>query len=233
MAKKKTRDTEPKPKEFRSTPFNALKGVTVVVPDQKPAAAEKSKPPAPATDDDALFLQAMQGVQKVGERPAPGRDAASVRKTVPPTSRVSLKAELEKAEMEAFNRAIGRLKLDVTFSDRVPEDDELKPLGANRLRQLKRGVIAVDRQLDLHGLTREEALEALPRFLASAAAHGEKAVLVITGKGNNSPGEPVLQQAVAGWLRDAGKKLVVEYAPAPREMGGSGALVVFLRGYAD
>jgi DNA-nicking Smr family endonuclease len=39
----------------------------------------------------------------------------------------------------------------------------------------------------------------------------------------------VLQQAVTGWLRDAGKKLVVEFASAPREMGGSGAFVVFLR----
>jgi DNA-nicking Smr family endonuclease len=53
--------------------------------------------------------------------------------------------------------------------------------------------------------------------------------LVITGKGLNSPGEPVLQQVVAGWLRDAGRELVVEFSPAPREMGGNGAFVVFLR----
>jgi DNA-nicking Smr family endonuclease len=57
----------------------------------------------------------------------------------------------------------------------------------------------------------------------------QAAVLVITGKGNNSTGEPVLQQAVAAWLRDAGRELVLEIAPAPREMGGSGAFVVFLR----
>ncbi len=137
--------------------------------------------------------------------------------------------EKDRIDSEIFTQAIGQLKLDVTFRDHAPEDEEIKPLGANRLRQLKRGVISVDRQLDLHGLTREEALEALPRFLQSASVHGEKAVLVITGKGNNSPAEPVLQQAVVAWLRDAGKKLVVEFAPAPREMGGSGAFVVFLR----
>jgi len=78
-------------------------------------------------------------------------------------------------------------------------------------------------------LTREEALNALPRFLRNAAAYGEKAVLVITGKGLNSPGEPVLQQAVAGWLQESGKGLVLEFAPAPRDMGGHGAFVVFLR----
>lgn len=229
MAKKKSRDIEPKPKEFRSTPFSSLKGVVAVPEQQKPVASVKAEPPPPVTDDAALFLQAMQGVRRAGEHPAPVHAPAKTRKPSTPEPRPNLKVELETAELEAFAQAIGNLKLDVTFSDRIPEEDELKPLGTNRLRQLKRGVIAVDRQLDLHGLTREEALEALPRFLTSAAAHGEKAVLVITGKGNNSPGEPVLQQAVAGWLRDAGKKLVVEYAPAPREMGGSGALVVFLR----
>jgi DNA-nicking Smr family endonuclease len=72
-------------------------------------------------------------------------------------------------------------------------------------------------------------LEALPRFLNSAQQKGQKAVLVITGKGNHSSEEPVLSQAVASWLRDAGRTKILEFAPAPREMGGSGAYVVFLR----
>jgi DNA-nicking Smr family endonuclease len=121
------------------------------------------------------------------------------------------------------------LKLEVRFSEQSPEEDELKPLSGNRLKQLKRGIITVEHQLDLHGLTRDEALAELPRFLRSARLRKQVAALVITGKGNNSPQEPVLQQAVAAWLRDAGRELVVEYAPAPREMGGSGAFVVFLR----
>ena len=137
---------------------------------------------------------------------------------------------VDQAETEAFSLAIGQLKLDVAFADKFPEDDEFKTLGANRLRQLKKGIIRLDRQLDLHGLTREEALVALSRFLRNAQVHGEKAALVITGKGNNSPAEPVLQQAVAAWLREAGKELVSEFDSAPREMGGSGAFVVFLKG---
>jgi len=231
MAKKKTHSSEPKPKPFRSDPFSALKGVAVVMPEQKPPAAKAAAAPPPVADDSDLFFEAMEGVKRVGEQPAPVKSAAKARQAAAPVSSAAVRrAELERAEHEAFAQAIGQLKLDVTFSDQIPEDEELKPLGANRLRQLKRGVISVDRQLDLHGLMREEALEALPPFLKSAIAHGEKAVLVITGKGNNSPGEPVLQQAVTGWLRDAGKSMVVEFAPAPREMGGSGAFVVFLRG---
>ncbi|MEI6305584.1 MAG: Smr/MutS family protein, partial [Deltaproteobacteria bacterium] len=137
--------------------------------------------------------------------------------------------EVSPEEQEAFCQAIGQLRLDVTFTDAVPEEDELKPLGGNRLRQLKKGIIRLDRQLDLHGLTRDEATEALKCFLRNARNQKEKAVLVITGKGLNSTGEPVLLQAVAAWLRDSGKEFVLEFAPAPREMGGSGAFVVFLR----
>jgi DNA-nicking Smr family endonuclease len=128
-----------------------------------------------------------------------------------------------------FRQEIGRLKLEVKFTEQLPDEDELKPLSGNRLKQLKRGIITVDHQLDLHGLTRDEALSELPRFLRSARLRDQTAALIITGKGNNSSAEPVLQQAVAAWLRDAGREHVVEFAPAPREMGGSGAFVVFLR----
>nr|WP_243689446.1 Smr/MutS family protein [Geotalea toluenoxydans] len=102
-------------------------------------------------------------------------------------------------------------------------------MNQNRLRQLRRGTIRVDFQLDLHGLTRDEAVVSLARFVTGAYNRAQKAVLVITGKGNNSSGEPVLQAAVAGWLRDKGKEMVAEFAPAPRQMGGSGAFVVFLK----
>lgn len=237
MTKKKKQDNQAKPATFHTTPFSSLKGIAVSAPSQSEAPKPAAPPPKPVVPDEAdLFLQAMAGVTRVDQPHSAVKKTDIVTGTAPiarqPASAGLPRpgASLDPEEQAAFAQAIGYLKLDVTFTDRVPEDEELKPLGANRLRQLKRGVICVNRQLDLHGLTREEALEALPRFLQSALNHGEKAVLVITGKGNNSPVEPVLQQAVAGWLRDAGKKLVVEYAPAPREMGGSGAFVVFLRG---
>jgi DNA-nicking Smr family endonuclease len=233
MAKKKKTQSPQKPDTFRSTPFSTLKGVAVAVPLAVPETPRLVRmPSAPvAVDDSDLFLQSMENVKRLDATQAVSKtthqaDAAGA--AVRPAA--ERRTEVERIEREAFTQAIGQLKLDVTFMDQLPEDEELKPMGANRLRQLKRGVISVERQLDLHGLSRTEALAALPSFLQSAIAHGEKAALVITGKGINSPAEPVLQQAVAGWLREAGKKQVVEFAPAPREMGGSGAFVVFLRG---
>jgi DNA-nicking Smr family endonuclease len=160
-----------------------------------------------------------------GVRTTSGKTATESR---PKTTKAAQSPE-EIAAAALFIQEIGRLKLEVKFTEQLPDEDELKPMSGNRLKQLKRGVITVDHQLDLHGLTRDEALKELPRFLQSARQRGQIAALVITGKGNNSPAEPILQQAVAAWFRDAGRELVMEFAPAPREMGGSGAFVVFLR----
>ena len=100
---------------------------------------------------------------------------------------------------------------------------------SSRMKQLKRGAIRISAELDLHGCLRDEALVKLRQFLAAAHGRGQKAVLVITGKGINSAEGPVLQGAVADWLRENGKGLVAEFAPAPRDKGGSGAFVVFLK----
>lgn len=232
MAKKKRPDTPSKPPQFSTTPFSSLKGVVAATTHPSP------EPPAPVAapvlhedDDAALFRQAMDDVRKLdGLRQSPGKDAVSPHKrSAASKGTTAVPPVLQDSSTELFLQEIGRLKLEVKFTETLPDEDELKPLSGNRLKQLKRGVISVDYQLDLHGLTRDEALAELPRFLRSARMKGQTAVLVITGKGNNSTGEPVLQQAVAAWLRDAGRQFVVEFSPAPREMGGSGAFVVFLR----
>jgi len=241
MARKKQKQAAPKQDApFRHTPFAALKGV-VVEPSQTHASNPQPPPAAPPkreSSQDELFLQAMAGVRQLDTG---GRtDAAKVRppgkgapseppKMVAGAPAAKLLPRDEVVARRTFLQEVERLQLDVRFEDRLQEEDELRPLSGNRLRQLKRGIVQLDRQLDLHGLTREEALEALPPFLQAAQLADEKAVLVITGKGMHSTEGPVLQQVVAAWLRDQGRAVVSEFAPAPRELGGSGAYVVFVR----
>jgi len=228
VTRKKVHNTNlPKPKEFHITPFGALKGINV--PETAPAVI---LPPvvqkASASVDSGLdlFLQEVADV-----RPLQPSAKKPLQAGLHPLQKTARKThdELIVFEENSFLEEIGKLKMDTKFTDSVPDDGELQLLSGNRLRQVKLGIVTVNHQLDLHGLTREEALEALPRFLRNAVQKGQKAVLVITGKGNHSPEAPVLHQAVASWLRDGGKSLVLEFAPAPREMGGSGAYVVFLR----
>ncbi len=219
---KKSKKTPAKPREFATRPFSALKGVRTEdgagAPKAAPAPVPKPKTPS---DDADLFLRSMADVKRLH----PEKQAGPGKNPAPPLAR-----RIEEEEQREFLQALDQLQVDVRFEDALPDDVEpLRPLSVNRMRQLKRGAIRIDLELDLHGLTREEALGSLARFITGAFNRGQRAVLVITGKGLNSPVEPVLQGAVAGWLRDKGKGMVAEFAPAPRQMGGSGALVIFLK----
>jgi DNA-nicking Smr family endonuclease len=95
------------------------------------------------------------------------------------------------------------------------------------VRKLRRGVWAIQAQLDLHGLRREEAREQLNRFVHDARRAGLRCVRVIHGKGNGSPGrEPVLKRKVQTWLVQ--KKEVIAFTQARASDGGNGALLVLL-----
>ena len=221
---KKDKKQEQKEKPFVNSPFKALKGVQAksVEPAARVVPPPQPKPAVEAQDDMELFLREVADVQRLHA----GTPAAG--KVVKPVAPIARKIDAE--EQRIFMQALEKLELDVVFRDELPDDVEpLRPLPVNRLRQLRRGTIRIDYQLDLHGLTRDEAVENLARFIGGAYNRGQKGVLVITGKGNNSSGEPVLQTAVSGWLRDKGRGMVAEFAPAPRQMGGSGAFVVFLK----
>ncbi|MEP6873958.1 MAG: Smr/MutS family protein [Burkholderiales bacterium] len=100
-------------------------------------------------------------------------------------------------------------------------------IGPEVVRKLRRGVWAIQAQLDLHGLRREEAREQLNRFVHDARRAGLRCVRVIHGKGNGSPGrEPVLKRKVQTWLVQ--KKEVIAFTQARASDGGNGALLVLL-----
>jgi DNA-nicking Smr family endonuclease len=102
-------------------------------------------------------------------------------------------------------------------------------LGTDVLTGLRRGRWVVQAELDLHRLTTHEAHEALGAFLSDARAGGLRCVRVIHGKGLTSPNrEPVLKGKVRRWLAHVDD--VLAYCEAPRHAGGSGAVVVLLRG---
>jgi DNA-nicking Smr family endonuclease len=94
-------------------------------------------------------------------------------------------------------------------------------------RRLRRGEWAIQAQVDLHGLRRDEARERLGGFLREAARHGLRCVRVVHGKGNGSPGrQSVLKGKVRSWLVQ--KAEVLAFVQAGPSDGGSGALLVLL-----
>jgi DNA-nicking Smr family endonuclease len=97
------------------------------------------------------------------------------------------------------------------------------------MRRLKRGLIPVDDELDLHGLTQTAARDALADFIARARDSGHRCVRVIHGKGYRSGARgPVLKTAVNLWLRRLSD--VIAFASARAIDGGTGAVYVLLRG---
>jgi len=113
------------------------------------------------------------------------------------------------------------LETDESLSFRRPE------IGPEVVRKLRRGVWAIQAQLDLHGLRRDAARERLGEFLRAAGIERLRCVRVIHGKGNGSPGrEPVLKAKVKSWLAQHAQVLAFTQARAAE--GGAGALVVLL-----
>jgi DNA-nicking Smr family endonuclease len=97
--------------------------------------------------------------------------------------------------------------------------------------RLKRGQLTIERRIDLHGLTQEEAHRALVAFVHGAAEAGRRCVLVITGKGGRGDGEVgVLRAAVPEWLNGPElRRDVLAFSHAAAKDGGAGALYVLLR----
>jgi len=165
-------------KEFATSPFKMLKALTVKK-DLPPVKEAVTAPPSTRTADESdgadLFMRYVEGVTRLNEPPL--KKAASGRKK-------EESGNIKEDESQLFLSSLAGM--DVTFRDEFPDVEPLRPVATNRMRQVKNGSIRIDLELDLHGLTRDEALTSLAQFVSGAYKRGQKAILVITGKGNNS-----------------------------------------------
>jgi DNA-nicking Smr family endonuclease len=101
-------------------------------------------------------------------------------------------------------------------------------VGLDVTRKLRKGHWSIQREIDLHGLRREEAREALAGFIREAHRQGLRCVRVVHGKGLGSPGKtPVLKGKVQSWLVQ--KQEVLAFVQARGDEGGAGAVVVLLK----
>ena len=168
--------------------------------------------------------QFADAVGRVTPLPHHGRSAHAL----PPPQPLPRQRELDEAA--ALQEALSD---EVDIETLLLTDDGLsfrrEGVGPDVLTRLRRGHWAIQGELDLHGLRRDEAREQLAGFLREAARRGWRCLRVVHGKGNGSPGrEPVLKAKVQRWLGQHGEVLAFTQGSAPQ--GGAGALVVLLRG---
>ena len=96
------------------------------------------------------------------------------------------------------------------------------------VRRLRRGLIPIEDELDLHGLSQSAARYQLSEFLTYSRNAGRRCVRIVHGEGYRSGARgPVLKTAVDLWLR---RHLdVMAFTSARAIDGGTGAVYVLLR----
>ena len=101
-------------------------------------------------------------------------------------------------------------------------------VGRRTAERLHRGRMEIDGRIDLHGMTQDEAHDALAAFMDKAEARGWRCVLLITGKGTR--GQGVLRASVPRWLNlPPHRARILSFGAARPKDGGDGALYVLLR----
>jgi DNA-nicking Smr family endonuclease len=219
-------DRGPKKKnEGFNTPFKALEALKKKPEPPKKAKAAPPPPPKPKRsqqeDDASLFLSAMDGVQQITER----GEAPTPNPRLPEIIDENAEALAELAQMVAGQGSFDFVGSDTAIEGSAPGID------ARLLRSLRRGDFSLQGQLDLHGMTAAQAQEAVERFLSESRRAGKRCVLIVHGRGLNSPDQvPVLKQRLQGWLNQKRiGQMVLAFASARPQDGGTGALYVLLR----
>ena len=183
--------------------------------------AERVAREAKAREEAELF---RKSIGDVSPQPSHGR-ASRPLDPPPPVARqrqADEQAALEQSLSDEYDADI-HLESDEALSFARPG------IGGDVLRKLRRGHWVIQSQLDLHGMRREEAREALAEFLKQAVKRGIRCVRVIHGKGLGSVNrEPVLKNKVRNWLVQ--KEEVIAFCEARNIDGGAGAVLVLLKG---
>ncbi|MCC7182275.1 MAG: Endonuclease MutS2 [Rhodocyclaceae bacterium] len=179
---------------------------------------DDSQGPA-SPEDDRAWHEALKGV-------TPMRHDRHVAASSLPPARARLR---ERDECAALDESLhGPIDLDWRLEGGEEPRFARPGVRASVLRDLRRGRWFAEAAIDLHGLNRAEALDALKTFLATAERKRQRCLRVIHGKGLGSPGnEPVLKKLTLAWL--ARQPAVLAFCQARVVDGGSGALIVLLR----
>jgi DNA-nicking Smr family endonuclease len=172
-----------------------------------------------AADPDEAFRVATADVAPIAA--APERVTARSR---PPAVDGSA---ARRRELEALDAAEG---FNLSYGDGFVRGRAVD-VSRHTIDRLARGEFAVGRHLDLHGYTLEDARVLVDEFLAGRQKGLDRCVLIVTGKGRNSPGGAgVLRLCVPEWIaKGPSSRRVLGFVTARPCDGGDGALYVLLR----
>ena len=173
-------------------------------------------------EEQNLFAAAMSGVEPVQTRG--GREVAAA-----PKKEVAHPREEDDSHLlDRFVAGDLEFELEYTEEYLFGQVKGLDPIVWNRL---KAGGFSVEGHVDLHGQNMEQAQGNLLFFLKESFLQGRRCVLVITGRGKNSPGgQSVLRRELVTWLtREPLRRVILAFCTSQPKDGGAGAVYVLLR----
>lgn len=197
----------------------------------KPGKAAPGRPgqqPAPAPEilaaEESIFYLAMQGV-------TPMKGSGRQVQPAPPPPPAPEPEDGDDADSRLMRQAMqGAIEFELELSDEYMHG-YVRGLDSKIFQQLKAGRIVAEGHLDLHGQNADQAHDALLFFMRESYLAGRRVVLVIPGRGKNSPGGlGILRAEIQSWLtREPLRRIVLAFCTAQPRDGGTGALYVLLR----
>jgi DNA-nicking Smr family endonuclease len=166
-------------------------------------------------DDEDLFRKEMAGVKPLKpdqrHRHTPKRKAIRVRQG----------ADLS---------PIADVFSDAPLSEDCPDQLSFSRSGIQpaTLKKLRQGKLAIEDEIDLHGMTVDDARDYLRSFLAECEASSTRVIRIVHGKGYRSKDrKPLIKGMVNRWLREV--PMVLAFNSAIPADGGNGAVYVLLK----
>ncbi len=170
-------------------------------------------------DDEDLFRKEMTGVK-------PLKSTARYRHQ-PKPKRIRVREHSELVPMvDVFS--------DAPLTEDCPDQLNFSRSGVQpaTLKKLRQGKLSIADEIDLHGMTIDDAREYLRAFLAESEAAGARVIRIVHGKGYRSKdGRPLIKGMVNRWLREV--PMVLAFHSAVPADGGNGAVYVLLKKLKD
>jgi DNA-nicking Smr family endonuclease len=121
-----------------------------------------------------------------------------------------------------------REKEQTLHSFHPTEQRPQSPFDPKLFDKIATGKVKIQFSHDLHGLTQEDAFDALLDVLGTAYRTGRRYGLIVTGKGRD--GQSRIRAMVPKWLSSPKlSQIVSSFAYSARRHGGEGAFYVLLR----
>ena len=177
-----------------------------------------------STEDEALWLRAVEGIKPIDT------ERHEVKLSRPPSTRVAHvnHAGRQQADDIGYRGGYRGGKEDERGALSLHER-AASGLSRHEQRDLRNGQVAIDRRLDLHKLTCEQARVRVHASVRQGYQTGARLLHVITGKGQGE-NSGVLKRSLLGWLNEKDiRHMVVLVTHAARQHGGDGAFYVRLK----